>query len=281
MSFNNNIVFNKFVENIGNVVEKTNNKYNIYDTNHLNISAKIDFINDKNIILYVFIFVSIFSIMNLYKITLNHIFSLSIFLIIFMYLMNHDLNTQKNYYNQKKKEISFLNEYLFNNQQKINYNLYSKLYDNKELSYFYLDPFLSDLLYNLKELVNYNSYNYGRILLHCNNILAIKNDVSLGLEDIGQNYQNTIMEKQNALNALESCLLSIENSAVFNQKIRSALDLLHSILNKHLNDILTHSRIHIVKNSYNIHTKPIDLLKSESIINPHNTKDNLNEFFNV
>lgn len=281
MSFNNNIILNKFLENIGRLTEKDIYNNEEYNTNNLNISEKINDENNTNILFYIFLFIIIFVFIGKFEIKLNHIFSLIIFLIFFNYLLNHNLNNKKEYINDKKNEIEFLNEYLFNNQKHLNYNLPSKLYSNKKLSYFYLDPYLVDFLYSLKELVNYNADNYGELLLHCNNILMLKNDTKLGLQNIGHNYQNAYIEKNKALNALEGLIISIPNNSIFDKKIENSVNLLHSILNIHLNYILNFIKIEHSENDYNINDIPLDLLKSESIINPFNKNDNIHEFFNT
>ena len=279
MSFNDNIIFNRFLENIGLFIEKQNILNEDYNINNLNISQKINDINNKNILYYLFFIIVIFLFIDKIKISLNHIFSLIITMVLIYYLLNHNLNNQKNYYSTKNKQINFLNKFLINNQVELNYNLDNKLYTKKYLSYFYLDPFLVDFLYSIKELVNYNSKNYGQVLLNCNNILNIKNDTELGLNNIEQNYQTAILEKKKALNSLESMIISIPNNSVFDKKLENAVNSLELILNKHINFILKIIKINQIDKDYNINNIPLDLLKSESIINPHNSKDDHHEFF--
>ena len=279
MSFNDNIIFNRFLENIGLFIEKQNILNEDYNINNLNISQKINDINNKNILYYLFFIIIIFLFIDKIKISLNHIFSLIITMVLIYYLLNHNLNNQKNYYSTKNKQINFLNKFLINNQVELNYNLDNKLYTKKYLSYFYLDPFLVDFLYSIKELVNYNSKNYGQVLLNCNNILNIKNDTELGLNNIEQNYQTAILEKKKALNSLESMIISIPNNSVFDKKLENAVNSLELILNKHINFILKIIKINQIDKDYNINNIPLDLLKSESIINPHNSKDDHHEFF--
>ena len=158
-------------------------------------------------------------------------------MVLIYYLLNHNLNNQKNYYSTKNKQINFLNKFLINNQVELNYNLDNKLYTKKYLSYFYLDPFLVDFLYSIKELVNYNSKNYGQVLLNCNNILNIKNDTELGLNNIEQNYQTAILEKKKALNSLESMIISIPNNSVFDKKLENAVNSLELILQEKFNEM--------------------------------------------
>jgi hypothetical protein len=281
MSFNNNIIFNRLLNDIGINVQKQNTKSEKYNINKLNISEKIIEINNKNILYYLFIFIFIFLFFNRIKITINHIFSLIIFVIILNYLLNHNLNDQQNYYNKKNKQINFLNKYLFNNQKELNYNLDNKLYSKKYLSYFYIDPILVDFLYSIKELVNYNSQNYGQVLLNCNNILTIRNDTKLGLENIEQNYQNANFEKKKALNSLESIIISLPMNNIFDKKLENAVSILQEILDKHLNYILKFIKIKQLDKNYSINDIPLDLLKSDSLINPHNTKDDYHEYFNT
>ena len=279
MSFNDNIIFNRYLENIGLFVEKQNILNQDYNINNLNISQKINDINNKNILYYLFIVIVIFLFIDKIKVNLNHIFSLIIIIFVIYYLLNHNLNNQKIYYSTKNKQINFLNKFLINNQVELNYNLDNKLYSKKYLSYFYLDPFLVDFLYSIKELVNYNSKNYGQVLLNCNNILNIKNDTKLGLNRIEQNYQTAMLEKKKALNSLESIIISIPNNNVFDKKLENAVNSLDLILDKHLNYILKIIKINQMDKDYNISNIPLDLLKSESIINPHNNKDDYHEFF--
>ena len=150
MSFNDNIIFNRFLENIGLFIEKQNILNEDYNINNLNISQKINDINNKNILYYLFFIIIIFLFIDKIKISLNHIFSLIITMVLIYYLLNHNLNNQKNYYSTKNKQINFLNKFLINNQVELNYNLDNKLYTKKYLSYFYLDPFLVDFLYSIK-----------------------------------------------------------------------------------------------------------------------------------
>ena len=281
MSFNNNIIFNRLLYDIGLNAEKQNTKSEKYNTNKLNISEKIKEINNKNILYYLFIFIFIFLFFNRIKITLNSIFSLIIFIIIIQYLLNHNLNDQENYYNKKNKQLNFLNEYLFNNQKELDYNLDNKLYSKKYLSYFYLDPILVDFLYSIKELVNYNSRNYGQVLLNCNNILSIRNDTKLGLQNIEQNYQNANFQKRKALNSLESIIISLPVNNIFDKKLENAVSMLQVILSKHLNYILKFIKIKQLDKNYSINDIPLDLLKSDSLINPHNNKDDNHEYFNT
>ena len=281
MSFNNNIIFNRLLKNIGIFTEKQNTLNNEYNINKLNISQKINTINNKNILYYLFIFIFVFLFFEKFNITLNHIFSLIIVIILISYLLDHNLNNQESYYNIKNKQINFLNKYLINNQQELNYNLDNKLYSKRYLSYFYIDPFLVDFLYSIKELVNYNSQNYGQILLNCNNILSIKNDTELGLKNVEQNYQNANYLKKKALNSLESIIISIPSNIIFDKKLENAVNMLQVILNKHLNYILKIIKIKQLNKNYTINNIPLDLLKSDSIINPHDEKDNYHEYFNI
>ena len=74
-------------------------------------------------------------------------------------------------------------------------------------------------------------------------------------------------------------IISIPNNSVFDKKLENAVNSLELILNKHLNFILKIIKINQIDKDYNINNIPLDLLKSESIINPHNGKDDHHEFF--
>ena len=88
-----------------------------------------------------------------------------------------------------------------------------------------------------------------------------------------------MLEKKKALNSLESIIISIPNNSVFDKKLENAVNSLDLILDKHLNYILKIIKINQIDKDYNINNIPLDLLKSESIINPYNNKDDNHEFF--
>ena len=95
MSFNDNIIFNRYLENIGLFIEKQNILNEDYNINNLNISQKINDINNKNILYYLFFIIIIFLFIDKIKISLNHIFSLIITMVLIYYLLNHNLIIKK------------------------------------------------------------------------------------------------------------------------------------------------------------------------------------------
>ena len=278
MSYNNNIIFNKYLENIGKFIEKNNNKKELF--NNLNIDEKMQMINNNDILFYFLLFIVVFIFFNNFEIKINQIFSIIICYLLFTYLLNYNLNNKKTFYYNKKNEIDYLNEYLYSNNKNIeNYNGINNI--NKiNVSYFYLDPYLTNFLFNLRDFVSYNPQNYGRLLLHCNNILEIKKDVNIGIKNPWANFETANLEKKKALNNLQSIIYNVPNYNQYNKKINKSLDILHQILNKYLNDILNICNINIKKNNYNIHSTPTNLLKSNYLINPNDNKDNYHEFFN-
>jgi hypothetical protein len=169
---------------------------------------------------------------------LNEVFALLISIIVIYYLMEKDYTSFILFTNEKKKQLKFLHTLMFDNENWIimtNNYFISKPFNSPEKSYLYLNPLIVQLFYNIKNYSSFNISSYVNSLFHCNNILGIEYEISIGLNRDYLNYNTAVCEKDNALNELSSVIYNIPHAEM--GKYRSSIKILHSLLVTHLYNI--------------------------------------------
>ncbi len=265
--------------------EATNNinsffdNYDKYDTNIFNLIYKLP---KYNLIIYIFIVFVIFRFITSFKLDNSHIFSLIISCIIIYFLVNTDYVKFMEYTSSKKDELKFLHKLMYDNKDSwitaSENNIFITPIKPYQKSYLYLNPALIDLFISIKSTSSYNISSYVDSLIHCNNVIGIEYEAKIGLNRQYLNYQTAILEKNKALNALNSLIYNIPESYV--QKYMRAIKLLHGILNEHLKNIGEYFKNDVKLNGLSVDRVPDDLYEVDFYISPNdmNTRDYISTY---
>lgn len=232
------IIFQNIYDKINNATENINYYFSNEDLYNKNIFLLFDRLPKYNVLIYILIIFIIFNFISRFNIRLNEIFALLISVIVIYYLMEKDYTTFILFTNTKKKQLQFLHKLMFDNDNWItitdNYFM-SKPFNVPEKSYLYLNPLIIEFFYNIKNYASFNISSYVNSLFHCNNILGIEYEVSIGLNRDYLNYETAIYEKNNALNELSSVIYSISPAEVV--KYKDSIKVLQSLLTTHIYNI--------------------------------------------
>lgn len=217
------IIFHNIIEKFNTSANNINSYFNNKDYYNTNIYDIINKTPKYNIIIYIFIIFLIYSFINKLTIRLNEILIFLISIVLIYFLIIKDYTQFIEYTQQKKRQLNFLEKLMFN-------------MPNKK-SYLYLNPYLVDFFYNMREYSNLNITAYTNSLLHCDNLIKLDYQTNLGLNDIRDNYQIAIVEKNNALNEFNSIIYSLTSSQISYKKFSKSIIILHELLNNHIMNI--------------------------------------------
>jgi hypothetical protein len=232
------IIFQNIYDKLNESTQNINDYFNDIDFYNKNIYILFQKLPKYNIIIYIFIIFIIFNFISKFNIRLNEILSLFISIILIYFLMEKDYTSFILFTNTKKKQLKFLHNLMFDNNNWItitNNYFISKPFNSPEKSYLYLNPLIVQLFYNIKNYSSFNISSYVNSLFHCNNVLGIEYEVSLGLNREYLNYETAQFEKDNDLNELCSDIYNIPHADT--GKYRSVIKTLHSLLASHMYNI--------------------------------------------
>jgi hypothetical protein len=232
------IIFQNIYDKLNESALNLNYYFDNIDLYNKNIYILFKKLPKYNIIIYIFIIFIIFNFVSRFNIRLNEILSLFISIILIYFLMEKDYTSFILFTNTKKKQLKFLHNLMFDNNNWItitNNYFISKPFNSPEKSYLYLNPLIVQLFYNIKNYSSFNISSYVNSLFHCNNVLGIEYEVSLGLNREYLNYETAQFEKDNALNELCSVIYNIPHADT--GKFRSVIKTLHSLLTSHMYNI--------------------------------------------
>ena len=82
--------------------------------------------------------------------------------------------------------------------------------------------------------VQYNISAYTMSIIHSNNVIAFDYESQIGINRKYYNYQTAIVEKEKALNELNTVIYNLPSTIVDYEKFNSTIQTLHSLLNQHL-----------------------------------------------
>jgi hypothetical protein len=266
------IIFQNIYDKINNATENINYIFNNKDLYNKNIFVLFEKLPKYNVLIYILIIFIIFNFISRFNIRLNEIFALLISLIVIYYLMEKDYTTFILFTNTKKKQLKFLHKLMFDDNNWItitNDYFMSKPFNSPEKSYLYLNPLIIQLFYNIKNYSSFNISSYVNSLLHCNNILGIEYEISIGLNNDYLNYETAIYEKDNALNELSSVVYSIPHAEI--GKYKDSVKILQSLLLTHIYNISQISKNKNKLSSFTVDKMPDDLYDTNFIIKSNDT----------
>jgi hypothetical protein len=233
------IIFQNIIDKINTSSNNINSYFensDYYNTNIYDIYTKIP---KSNIIIYIFIVFIVFNFISRLKIRLNEIMTFLISIVLIYILFKKDYSEFIKYTNVKKTELDFLHKLVFNDVD-IKYTKLTDIFlkpSGDEKSYLYLNPLIVKLFYNLRNYSQENVSSYVNSIIHCNNVIGLYYQSTIGLNRTYLNYELAIDETKKALNDYNSFIYTIQHSKKNYNKLDDSIKILHSLLNKHISDM--------------------------------------------
>ena len=267
------LLFRKIIYNVGKSSEIFINNFKKLIEKDGNIYVKTYNLPRIKILSYFVIFIFVFFILTKYNVTLSHILALFISLTIVFYMINKDETENTNFIENKKEQLEFLNNLLFYEKDKYTTNVIEKDFNiepSLKKSYLYLNPLIIQFFYNVKEYSQYNLSNFRNSLTYVNNVLKLNYQMNAGVENPFDNYENVKIESNKALNAFQAIIFSLPSTTVTYDKFNASLKILHSLLEKYLQNMTTICEIYNSKNEYNIDSIPDSIINSTNKVSRNN-----------
>ena len=273
------IVLDRFIFN----TDKTNNNISNFienkDEYFANIYKVLSTIPDNYILQYFFIIIIVYAFFKNRDIRLNEIFVFLICLVIIYILAQRNYNDFFKFTKIKHNEIKFLNNIMFDGikTMKGEFSEFSDIdTSNLKKSYLYYDPLIISLMYNLKSYIQFNIQSYSSCLFHINDFLKLCYQANDLIHNLIENYESLIILKNKSLNELSTLIYSIPTSTMTYNKLQSSVNLLHELLNRHIDVV---SKLFQDKVSYDINSDayiPLDIFEKhkETYIAPNDMKLN-------
>jgi len=273
------IVLDRFIFN----TDKTNNNISNFienkDEYFANIYKVLSTIPDNYILQYFFIIIIVYAFFKNRDIRLNEIFVFLICLVIIYILAQRNYNDFFKFTKIKHNEIKFLNNIMFDGikTMKGEFSEFSDIdTSNLKKSYLYYDPLIISLMYNLKSYIQFNIQSYSSCLFHINDFLKLCYQANDLTNNLVENYESLIILKNKSLNELSTLIYSIPTSTMTYNKLQSSVNLLHELLNRHIDVV---SKLFQDKVSYDINSDayiPLDIFEKhkDTYIAPNDMKLN-------
>lgn len=235
------IIFNNYLEKSNNTNRKINeflDKKDLYIPNIYNI---LNTIPGNNIIYYFLIILLVYAFLKNREIRLNEIFIFLISLILIYILVQKDYVSFIKFTDDKKMQMKFLEKLMFQNnnfERAIIGGESMTINDvNNKKSYLYYDPLITSYYFNIRDLIKYDSSSYINSLLHTNNLLKISYQSNILKENLKENYEQAIIEKNKSLNYLSHTIFNLKPNSISDKKYTDSLDILHKRLNDHIDNM--------------------------------------------
>lgn len=213
-------------------------KKDLYIPNIYNI---LNTIPSNNVLFYFFLVLLIYAFLKSREIRLNEIFIFLICLVVLYFLIQKDYVNFINFTDDKKTQMKFLEKMMFQDKNYeraiIGGESLTSTDINSKKSYLYYDPIITQYYYNIRDMVNYDSSSYINSLKHTNNLLKISYQSNLLKENLKENYEQAIIEKNRALNSLSYLIFNIPSNNVVAKKYKDSLTTLHLRLNGHIDNM--------------------------------------------
>lgn len=122
-------------------------------------------------------------------------------------------------------------------------------------------------IFSIQEFYAYNPQAYEEIIKNIDIFFDCYEETNLDNSMASIRYNDMIMYKRNALNALHSIIFHIESSVTLTNKLNNSLKMLEILLNTYIDKVYRTNDLYIYSNGYNVNTKTIN----KSHIIPRNT----------
>lgn len=235
------IIFNNYLKKSNETNKKVNeflDKKDLYIPNIFNI---INTIPSNNVLFYFLLVLLIYAFLRSREIRINDIFIFMVCVLVVYLLIQKDYVNFIQFTDNKKIQIKFLEKLLFNNNSYetaiIGGESLTINSPNVKTSYFYYDPIIIEFYYNIREVINYDISSYINSLTHTNNLLKISYQSNILKENLKENYEQAIIEKDKALNFLSYMIFSIPVNNITYKKYNDSINILHSRLNAHIDNM--------------------------------------------
>jgi hypothetical protein len=232
-----NIIFENVIDKISTSTNNINSYFSnidYYNTNIYDIYTKIP---KSNIIIYILIIFLLFNFISRLEIRLNEIMTFLVCTLLIYILFKKDYSEFIKYTNQKKDQLKFLNDLIFNDTD-IDYaklaDIFIKPVGKNKKSFLYLNPLIVEFFFNLRNYSQENIAAYVNSIIHCNNVIGLSYQSEIGLDRSYLNFELAIEETKKALNDFNSLIYTISLSKKSYNKLKESTDILHSLLNKHI-----------------------------------------------
>jgi len=268
------IIFQNVIDNVFNSANNINSYFENYDKYQTNIYQLINTLPNEYIVIYIFIVFLLYNFILRFNISSGHIYSLLITIIIMYFIINNNYFNFMNYTIQKSTDLKFLHKLMYDNKDNFissnSVNFFLTPIKPYEISYLYLNPALIQVFISIKDISSLNISSYVDSLYHSNNVIGIDHQSSIGLNRDYLNYNTAVLEKNKALNSLNSAIYNLPESYV--PKYMKAIKILHGLLNEHLNSIGNYFKNINKLNGLKVDNVPDDFYDINFIISPDDTK---------
>jgi hypothetical protein len=268
------IIFKNIIDNVFNSTNNINTYFENYDNYNTNLYNLLSTLPKEYLVIYIFFVFLIFNFISKFNITNTHIFSLLIIAIFIYFIANNNYSNFLLYTNEKKKDLKFLHKLMYTNKDSFitanNNNFFITPIESYKYSYLYLNPALIDLFISIKNISSFNISAYVDALIHSNNLIGIDFEAKIGLNRDYLNYSTAVLEKNKALNSLNSAIYNIPENTV--QKYMESIRMLHKLLNQHLTNIGNYFKNINKLNDLQINRVPDDFYDINFIISSDDTK---------
>jgi hypothetical protein len=234
-------IFNNYLEKSNDTNKKISeflDKKDLYIPNIYNI---LNTIPANNVLFYFLVILLIYAFIRNKEIRLNEIFIFLIGLLIIYFLIQKDYINFTKFTDEKKIQIKFLEKLLFQNN-----NFESAIIGGESLtindvknkkSYLYYDPIIIEFYYNIRDMVNYDISSFINSLSHTNNLLRISYQSNMLKENLKENFEQAVIEKNKALNSLSYLIFNIPTNNILYKKYKDSIEILHLRLNGHIENM--------------------------------------------
>ena len=122
------------------------------------------------------------------------------------------------------------------------YDNYIQQLNIKGLPYLKTDSRFIQIYSNLLEYSRANSRSFKRSLHYINKFLKLKHILYYENSHIAHRISNAIMYSKKALNELVAIYTSLPENSFYSNKLKEATNVIHSILNSHIEDMKKYSK---------------------------------------
>ena len=270
-------IFNNYLERSNNTNKKINeflDKKDLYIPNIYNI---LNTIPSNNVLFYFLVILLIYALFRNLTIRLNEIFIFLVCLLVIYLLVQKDYVNFIKFTDNKKIQMTFLEKILFQNDNFeraiIGGESLTALDVNNKKSYLYYDPLITEYYYSIRGIISHDISSFINSLLHTNNLLRISYQSNILKENLKENYEQAVIEKNKALNFLSYVIFKLPINNITYNKYRESLNLLHVRLNAHIDNMaILFKDITQEKNDNTLFYMPTDTFEKNNDTQPINKR---------
>lgn len=197
----------------------------------------IESLDNKTLFTYIIIILIVLFIFSKLNIDLNLLYGTFIAIVILYYVNNHIQNKKINY-------------------EKLETNKSNMIKPTPTNSKKYTD--IVNFLFSIQDFYIYNPQSYEILVKNLDIFFDCYEETSLNPAVSGERFNDMILYKRDALNALHSIIFMMPTNTNLTQKLNKSLQILEQILNKYLDIVKTKYQKYLYNNGYTIDTKILE-----------------------